>query len=84
MPEVAAHFVREANASRLVINHLSPRYPSPPDSSDTSAEASKQRNILSGICEAARKSWGQPAGEVTLAHDMLTLDIPRRPDDSTG
>ncbi|GAA5909182.1 ribonuclease Z [Sporobolomyces salmoneus] len=94
-PQVAGNFARLVKTERLVLNHLSVKYPDPGDEPLAGEEEEENkknwRGMLREIERQAEESWlgegneKREGGEwrVTTARDFMEIEIPRR-DKVTG
>lgn len=77
LPQTAAYFAKQSAAHKLILNHISPRYPLP-DPDTIGGGESKSLAIIQEIRNQAAQAWGKSVDDVTVASDMLTVEIPRR------
>lgn len=77
-PEVAGAFAKSVNAKRLVMNHLSVKYPhvDEMEAEDESDGTRNKRACLREIERLASVAWG--GGDARAAYDFMEVELPVR------
>ncbi|GAA5988035.1 hypothetical protein JCM5350_004147 [Sporobolomyces pararoseus] len=89
-PQVAGNFAKLVKTERLVLNHLSVKYPDPGDEPVEGIEEDENKKLWRGMLEEierqAEESWLEGEGgksregewRVKTARDFVEIEIPRR------